>query len=472
MTTSERRANQALLVAATAMFLGAFVTTASNIAVPVLEGDFPDASLSTISWVVSAFNVTQVTFMLLGGRLSDRWGRRFVFLAGMGVFSVGAALSAVAPVIELVIAARVVQAVGMAMVLPSSLAAVLPLFPMERHASVVSLWSAMGILGSAVAPTMAAGILEVGSWRLVFAVIIPFALLAWWGGRLRLDPGVRPTQPRPLDLIGAAAGTLAVGGVALAVVQGRHWGWGSPAIVGIVVAAVAAGALFVRRSLHHPEPLLDLSLLQVRSFRVVTVSAGLLATATAATWFMYPLFMTTVWGFSIFEVGLAISPGAVSMIPVTVLAGRLADRSGYRTLLVTGSLIATFGVAWMAWRLHPGASYVVGFLPGTMSIGFGMGLMLGPANSAALRDVAHEKLGAANAAYNTIRYLGSALGVAISAAIIGDTAGQDRIDGIARAWWVSVALMASAPVLLWWRYPRATTADPSAELPARSPARA
>ena len=211
-----RRANQALVVAAGAMFVVSFVTTASNIAIPVLETAFPDASLSTVSWVVSAFNVTQVTFMLLGGRLADRWGRRRVFLAGMAVFCLGAALSAVAPVIGLVIASRVVQAIGVAMVLPSSLAAVLPLFPLERHASVVSLWSAMGILGSALAPTMAAGVLQLGSWRLVFATVIPFAALAWWGGRARLEDGVVPAEPAPLDLLGTLAGTLAVGGDVLA----------------------------------------------------------------------------------------------------------------------------------------------------------------------------------------------------------------------------------------------------------------
>jgi EmrB/QacA subfamily drug resistance transporter len=465
-----RRANEALLVAALAMFIGSFVTTASNIAVPVLERDFPTASLSTISWVVSAFNVTQVTFMLLGGRLADRWGRRRVFLWGMAVFTAGAGLSAVAPVVQLVIAARVLQAVGMAMVLPSSLAAVLPLFPVQRHASVVSLWSAMGILGSAVAPTMAAGLLEISTWRLVFAVVIPFAVLAWWGGRARLDPGQPPVHRSALDVAGAIAGTGAVGGLALVIVQGRHWGWTSPAIAVVAGVAVAGGALFVRRYLTHPEPLLDLSLLRVPSFRVVTLSAGLMATATSGTWFMYPLFMTTVWGYSIFEVGLAISPGAIAMIPVTVMAGRLADRAGYRLPLVSGALIATAGVTWLAWRLEPGAGYAAGFLPGTLTIGLGMGLMLGPANSAALRDVAEAKLGAANAAYTTMRYLGSALGVAVVAALRGDSSGADRVAGLERAWWVLVAIMVASPVLLALRYrdpPRSPSAPSAAAQPAR-----
>lgn len=457
-TEGLRRANQALMVAAAAMFLASFVTTASNIAVPVLEDAFPGTPLSTISWVISAFNVTQVTFMLLGGRLADRWGRRPVFLAGMLVFCLGAALSAVAPAIELVIAARVVQALGVAMVLPSSLAAVLPLFPLERHASVVSAWGAMGTFGSAVAPTMAAGILALGDWRMVFATVIPFALLAWWGGKARLaaPPPRDPASPaRPLDVVGALAGTVAVGGSALVVVQGRHWGWTSTPLALVALAAVVAGAVFVRRSLHHPEPLLDLGLLGVRSFRVATLAAAFVATATASTWFMYPLFMTSVWGYSIFHVGLAISPGAVAMIPIALVAGRVADRYGYRQLLLAGSTLSTLGVAWLSWRLVPGSTYVTGFLPGTLLIGSGSGLMLGPANSAALRDVPEAKLGAANAAYNTMRFLGMALGVAVAAAVLGDSQGAERVAALHRALWLSVAMMATGPLLIGLAYPRA-----------------
>ena len=158
------------------MLLAAFVGTATNIAIPVLEEEFSGESLTHIAWVISGFSVTQVTFMLLGGRLADRIGRRRIFVIGLGVFAVGAALSAVAPSIDLVIAARVIQAIGVALVIPSSLAAVLPLYPKEQHGSVVSLWSSMGVLGAAAAPTVAAGLLEVSSWRVVFAIVVPIAL--------------------------------------------------------------------------------------------------------------------------------------------------------------------------------------------------------------------------------------------------------------------------------------------------------
>ena len=143
---SDQRRMLALGVAATAMLLAAFVGTATNIAVPVLEDEFPDVGLTHISWVITAFAVAQVTFMLLGGRLADRIGRRRIFIAGLAVFAFGAALSAVAPEIDLVIAARIIQAVGVALMIPSSLAAVLPLYPKARHGWVVSLWSRLVFL--------------------------------------------------------------------------------------------------------------------------------------------------------------------------------------------------------------------------------------------------------------------------------------------------------------------------------------
>lgn len=366
------------MVAATAMLLASFVGTATNIAVPVLERDFPDEDLATISWVVTGFNVTQVTLMLLGGRLGDRIGRRRVFLTGMAIFAVGAVLSGVAPSIELVIAARILQAVGVACILPTSLAAVLPLFPLQRHATVVSLWASMGIFGAAAAPTVAAGLLAASSWRAVFLVAAPIAAASLVAGRsvLRADEPV--ADPAPLDLVGTLAGTVAVGGLALTVVQGRVWGWTEPVIVAMAVAALASAVLFVRRSLVHPEPLLDLRLLRVRSFTVVTVAGAALSTSTSATWFLYPLFLRDIWGYSVLETGLAMTFGPVAVILLAVPAGRFADRRGYRRLLVAGSSMAIAGTSWMALNLGPGASFVVAFLPGTVLIGAGMGLVLGP----------------------------------------------------------------------------------------------
>ena len=436
------------------MLLAAFVGTATNIAIPVLEDEFPDAGLATISWVVSGFNVAQVTFMLLGGRLADRLGRRKIFLRGLALFAIGAALSGIAPTIELVIASRVAQAIGVSFMLPASLTAVLPEFPPERHGSVVSYWSAMGVFGAAVAPTVAAGILEVSGWRAVFLSAVPIALLALIAGRSIMRPGLVAENPPPLDLVGVATGTLTIGGAVIAIVQGRIWGWTSPAILLLIAISILSAIVFVRSSLRHPEPLLDFGLWKLPRFSVTTLAGAAISTSTSATWFLYPLFMVEVWDYSILQVGLAMTPGPGVLVLLAPLAGKLADRIGYRIPMIIGATMATLGTAWMAWMLEPGGTYVVAFLPGTLSIGSGMALMLGPANAAALSDVPPAQLSSANAAYSTARSASAALGVAISAAIIGDTAVGERLGAFRASWWTMVALMAFGPVLLWWKYPR------------------
>ena len=435
------------------MLLAAFVGTATNIAVPVLEKEFPSAGLATISWVVSGYNVAQVTFMLLGGRLADRIGRKKVFLQGLMVFAVGAALSGIAPTVGLVIVARIGQAVGVALMLPASLATVLPEFPQERHGSVISLWSSMGVLGAATAPTVTAGILQVSSWRVVFLAAVPIAMIAFFAGQRILNPGVVVEDPGPLDVVGAAAGTGAIGGLTFVIVQGRVWGWADSRIVVISLITVISAVVFVRSSRTHSEPLLDFDLLRIPSFTWATASSALLSMSTSATWFLYPLFMTDAWGYSILQVGLAMTPGPAILVVLAPFAGRLADMYGFRRLMILGSLLATLGTAWMAWRLDPNETYVRAFLPGTLGIGTGMALMLGPANAAALSNVPSAQLGAANAGYNTARMTTSALGVAITAAIIGDTAIGDRLDAFALSWWSMVAVMATAPLLLFFGYP-------------------
>ena len=442
------RSSQALAVAAASMLLAAFVSTATNIAVPILETEFPDAGLATVSWVVSGFNVAQVTFMLLGGRMADRIGRRRVFLAGLVVFGVGATLSGIAPIVELVIVARVIQAIGVALMIPSSLAAVLPQYPPEKHGTVVSLWSSMGVLGAAIAPAVAAGLLYVSNWRLVFLAPLPIVALAAVVGRRVLAEGAPRETPPRLDLVGAASGTAAVGGLTIAIVQGRAWGWTDPKMMAIVLLGVGGIGVFVWSSKRHPEPLVDFALLKIPTFTVVAGAGALVAASTSATWFLYPLFMVEVWDYSVLEVGMAMTPGPIAVVLVAPFVGRAADRWGFRWFLILGSTMATVGTAWMAWQLKPDGVYVTAFLPGTLSIGLGMACMLGPANAAALRDIVETQLAEANAAYNTLKMTGMAVGVAVSAAIIGDAAVGDRLSEFTRAWVAMTAIMAFAPLIL------------------------
>jgi len=392
--------------------------------------------------------------MLLGGRLADRIGRRRIFIIGMAIFGVGAALSAVAPVINLVIAARVIQAMGVALMIPSSLAAVLPLYPKEQHGRVVTLWSSMGVVGAAVAPVVAAALLAVSSWRFVFAIVVPIAVLGMvLAARVMADDTV-VDKPPPLDVLGTVTGTLAIGGATFVIVQGRSWGWLDGRIVTVFLAALVGGAIFIASSRRHDEPLLDFGLLHNRPFRVVTGASALLSTSTSATWFLYPLFLNDVWGYSNIQIGLSMTPGPVALVLFAPLAGRLVDRYGYRELLILGGSLASAGTLWMAWRLRPDEIFVRAFLPGTLAIGTGMAFMLGPANAAALRDIGEHQLGAANAAYNTARVACSAFGVAITTAIIGSADVGNRASEFSTGWWAMGLLMSVSPLWLWLSYPK------------------
>jgi MFS family permease len=194
---------------------------------------------------------------------------------------------------------------------------------------------------------------------------------------------------------------------------------------------------------------------------VTTLAGAAISTSTSATWFLYPLFMVEVWDYSILQVGLAMTPGPAVLVLLAPIAGMVSDHIGYRIPMIIGATMATLGTAWMAWMLDPSNTYVTAFLPGTLAIGSGMALMLGPANAAALSDVPPEQLSSANATYSTARSASSALGVAISAAIIGDTAVGERLDAFKASWWTMVAVMAIGPLLLWWwwwKYPRAVPA--------------
>ncbi|MGY9073121.1 MAG: MFS transporter [Acidimicrobiales bacterium] len=449
-----RRRRVALGAASVAMLLISFNATATNVAFPALQEDFSNYSLATLSWVISAFNITQTTMMLIGGRLADREGRRKVFLIGVTILTIGSLLTGLAPSVPLLVAARVLQATGAALVLPTSLAAVLPDFPVERHGFVVSVWAGVGVFGATAAPSFAAVIVELSGWRAVFLSVVPIAVLVFVVSRRSMSESRPETPPERLDVLGAVVGTAALGLVALGVVQGPRWGWNSLATLGVLSLGAILGPVFVMRCRSHPEPLLNLSLFQERTFTVSSLAASFLAVSTTATWFLYPQFMIRIWGYSTWDVGLAITPGPAVMVWVNLWAGRRADRAGYRTLMTVGASLACAGTLWLAIFARPGVGYLVGFLPATMLIGIGMGFSMGPMNSAALRDIGAASLGEANAAYNTLRSLGSALGVAFVVAVLGDSDRPDLAEAFRRAFFLAFLLMVIAPLLLRLAYPK------------------
>ncbi len=336
------------------------------------------------------------------------------------LFVAANAVAAAAPNPAVLIAARAVAGAGGALVVPASLSVILAHCAEDRRTFTIGLWTAAFPIGSAVAPLLTSLLLEVFGWRSVFAttsVVSGASLL------LALRLGGSPSAPATEstgspDLVGFVAGTVAMALAALAIVEGQTWGWTSPAILGVAAAGAALLAVFVVRSRRHRNPLLDLSLFRIRSFRVANLASALISSVGTALWLVWPLLMTGLWGYSQLHVGLAITPAPVITATGAMLAARYAARHGYGVILPFGAVFLLGSCVALVLLPDAAPNYWAGMLPGIVLCGMGSALAYAPLNAAALVDVPRDKMGQANAAFATGRFFSGGIGVAVSIAVL------------------------------------------------------
>ncbi|MFT7601295.1 MAG: EmrB/QacA subfamily drug resistance transporter [Acidimicrobiales bacterium] len=443
----------ALGLAALSFTITSINVTGTNIAFGSIQAEFDTASRATLSWALSGYSIALATFMVLAGRVADRLGRRRVFFAGVQVFLAGSLLCAFAPTAIVFVAGRVVQGLGGALIVPSSLALVLPGFPDSRRTSAVAVWTASGSAGAAAAPSLSAFIVEGFGWRWVYFISVPIGVFILVAGRRLLTPSQGVTSDERLDYLGFPMGTLAIGLLAFTIVQGPRWGWGSPAIVASVVMAAVLFPAFVVRSLRHPAPLLDLRLFKVRTVWTSSVANVFMSMMGLSIWLVWPLFLSGIWGYDLFHVGLAITPGPICSTFFGIVAGRVADRHGPRLLISIGSLLPIFVMLWMALRFTPEPAYWTTFFPAVAMFGTGFGLTFSPLNGAALQGVSEEVFGEVNAAFNTVRNLAGGLGVAIVIAILGD-ADPIPFEVFDRVFYVFAFFSVMPALVIYLFYPR------------------
>lgn len=426
------RAWRALIVASAGTVLVGFNSTATNIALKDLTDGFPSASKAAIGWIVAGYFIGTAALLPLGGRMADRLGRKRVFQAGLLLFALSAAASAAAPSVWLLTAARVLQSLAGAMILPSSLALVLPMFPDSRRPRAVGLWSAAGPLAASIAPSAAAAMLSVSSWRVVYFVSAPMALLLFVAGQRLLDELPRAKSAARFDILGASAGTLGVAAAVTAIMQGRFWGYTST--ITIVTAAVGLVGLiaFVVSSLHHPEPMLNLRLLKRRGLWVTNASNFAVSITSMSIWLVWPLFLRNVWGYSTFLVGLGVTAGPLSAGTSTLIFSKLADRVGQARLVRVGTFIMICAAAWHMTRLRAEGNYFIDFLPGIMGFGLGWGMSSPMQNSLALEWVGEARWGETNGLFNTLRYAAAAFGTAGVFAFLDTSAGAASVPSYTR----------------------------------------
>jgi EmrB/QacA subfamily drug resistance transporter len=443
------RAWVVLLLACLAGFAGALDLSVVFVAFPEIEDAFPDASTAMLSWVLTTYGIVIAALLVPGGRLADLVGRRKVFLTGVAVFGTGALLSGAAPGPGVLLVTRAIQAAGGALMTPSAMALVLREFPPERRAMAVGTWGAVGGVAAAAGPSIGAAVVGLGGWRWAFWLTVPLAAVVFAWGRRVLVESTDPDVHGLTDLPGSALVMLTVASLALGIVQGPEWGWGSPAVLGALATSVVAGVLFVRRSLHHPDPVLDLRLFRIRVFRHAQAVALLFGAAFFAMFFGLVRFLTEGWDYSTGEAGLLVTPGPATAAVFSYLGGRMADRVGHRAVMVPGAIVFALGAAWLAVGIGEEPDLARVWLPGVVLLGVGFGSVFPAFQSAAVHGVAENRFGVVVAATQTVVRLSGTLGIALAVALIGGFVVGDPVDDFDALWWVLVGLGLVSAAVSW-----------------------
>lgn len=430
---------QILLIVSLASFMSSLDVFIVNVAFPSIERQFPGTGLSALSWVLNGYAIVFAAFLVPAGRLADRIGHRRAFLTGLIVFTAGSALCGLALSPGMLIAARVVQALGAALITPTSLALILPVFPASQRGLAVGIWAAIGAFAASLGPTIG-GLLAPVSWRLVFFVNVPVglvcALATVWlvQGRHDAEPGPQP------DWLGASMLALAIALLSFGIVEGPGWGWLSTRAVGIALAVALLLWAFAARSRRHPAPVVDFALVRNRSFVLACCGTAMIGAGLAAMLLSQILFVTTQWQYSVLGAGLSITPGPMMAGSFAILSGRLNGRVSPRLLTMIGAVAFGAGAAWWALSMGHQPRYVTEMLPGMLLSGVGVGLTFAPLTSLAAASLPVVRAAAGLGVVNMARQIGTALGIAVFVAIAGTPGPSTPLAVFQHGWLFMVAL--------------------------------
>ncbi len=457
---SKRRVALIVGVLSLAAFMSSLDLFIVNLAFPYISREFHGSSLDSLSWVLNGYSILFAAVLVPAGRWADRIGRRRMFVAGLVVFTLGSVLSGAAPGVSLLVAARLVQAIGAGMMVPASLSLLLAAVPGPARAQAIGTWSAIAALGAALGPVIGGFLVEL-SWRWVFFINIPVGIVAVILA-LKVLPESRDeaANARP-DVLGAGLVALATGALALALVKAPSWGWTSMDFFALLALSVVSSVGVVFRSARHDAPVVDLKLLESRSFN----GALLASIAYYAGFGVFLLgmveFLTGVWHFSAIDAGLAIAPGPLMVLPFArIVAPRLAARlGGAGRVAVIGCAVnvAAQSLWWSQMQVH--AAYVTHLLPVQLLGGAGVGLAIPSLIGAGTASIPPARFGTGSGVLNMSRQIGTVLGVAGLIAILSGLNVADPIVTFRHGTELAIAFFALAGVTSALLLSRRVTTD-------------
>jgi EmrB/QacA subfamily drug resistance transporter len=382
--------------------------TVVNVALPTIGRDL-GAGVAGLQWTLNSYVLTLAALVLVGGSLSDIYGRRRMFILGTVVFVAASALCAAAPTIGLLVAARFVQGIGGALLTPGSLAIIEAVFHPDDRTRAIGAWAGLGAVAGAVGPTVGGYLTDAVSWRAVFLINLPLGAFVVAAAARHVPETRDPTQAGGLDLRGAALATLAIAGVCLALTEAS--GGAAPVVIAASAVGVAAAAAFVAVERRARHPMLPLELFRSRQFASANLLALVAYAALGGVIFLFVAFLQVTLGYSAVQAGAATLPITLLLLALSSPSGAIAQRIGPRIPLTAGAVLAGAGLLLMA-RIHPGDGYLAVVLPSLIVFGVGLGTLITPITATVLASVDSRHSGIASAVNNALSRLGQMIAVA------------------------------------------------------------
>jgi EmrB/QacA subfamily drug resistance transporter len=415
--------------------------TVVNIALPEIGKDL-DANVTGLQWVVNGYLLTLAALILLGGSLGDRYGRRRIFNIGVIWFTTASALCALAPSIEVLVAARVVQGIGGAMLMPGSLAIIEATFHRDDRARAIGAWSALGGAAAAIGPLLGGYLIDAVSWRAIFLINLPLGAFVAYQASRHVPETRNPAMTGALDLRGAVFAALALGGFTVALIQSPDQGLGSVTVIAALVVGIVASLLFLTTERRSPQPMLPLDIFSSAQFTGANLVTFVVYAALGGVFFLLVLFLQVSLGYSPIAAGAASLPITVLMLLLSARAGALAQRIGPRLPLTIGPLVIAVGMLMMR-GIDVGDGYTGAVLPPIIVFGLGLSLVVAPITATVLAAADPNLAGVASGVNNAVARTAQLAAVAVFPLIAG-LSGSDYQDPAAMADGFHTAMLAGA----------------------------
>ena len=409
-----------LVVLCTGFFMILLDTTIVNVAIPAMSAGL-NTTLDQILWVLNAYILVYAVLMITAGRLGDLYGQRNLFAIGLAIFTVASALCGLSQNANELIAARVLQGVGAAVLTPQTLAILTTLFPPERRGAAFGIWAGVAGLATLAGPTVGGAIVTYIDWRWIFFVNVPIGVAALVATFV-IIPDLRPGRRHGWDIVGVFLATAGMFGVVFGLIEGQRYNWGEiasyvitiPEVIGLGAVLVV---LFVIWERFQKEPLVPLSLFEERNFAVSNWIAASISFGMMSLFLPIVIYLQSVRGFSALTSGLTLAPMSLTSMVVAPFAGRMADRIGGKYILMTGIAVFAIGFATLTFVAGPDSTWI-NFLVPAIVAGAGMGMTFAPMTTVAMRNISPRMAGAASGVLNTTRQVGAAVGSAVVGALL------------------------------------------------------